>query len=85
MRSPVKFKLNEEQMTVVQSFAVQVGLSVEDFCKQAVFYAINHATQKAEQLQRDEQDGTHDAAPAIAERDGSADEQDTTSGTLPNS
>lgn len=56
MISKVRIKLTDEQMDIVCSFARQVGLNVEDFCKQAVFYAINHATLRAEAAQAAEVD-----------------------------
>lgn len=92
MISKIRIKLDERQMDVVSSFANQVGLPVEDFCRQAVFYAINDATKRAEAAQAHAEematlqgftDGTHDSEPADTERTIAPDEVSTTSDAFP--
>ncbi len=49
MRMKVVMKFNEEERQVVTEFANQVAMSVDEFCKRAVFYSIRDAYRRAEE------------------------------------
>lgn len=60
MRLNVNLKFNSEEREHIINFAEQVGMSVDDFCKRAVFFSINHAYKLADQEQKE----TQNAAPS---------------------
>lgn len=72
MRLNVNLKFKDAERKEIVKFAQEIGLGVDEFCKRAVFYAINDAYRRAEeavangagtQLLKEEEDGLrpHDA------------------------
>jgi hypothetical protein len=54
MHMKVRMKFNDEERVKVQQFATAVGLDVDTFCKQAVFYTINDAYRRAQEADKNE-------------------------------
>jgi len=50
MRLHVSMKFNSKEREHIVKFAEEIGLSVDDFCKRAVFYSINDAYRRADML-----------------------------------
>lgn len=50
MRMKVKLVFDDAQREQVVFFAREIGMPVEEFCKRSVFYAINDAYRRAEEI-----------------------------------
>jgi len=64
MRLHVSMKFNDAQREEIVKFANHVGMGVDEFCKRAVFYAINDAYRRAEEAVAN---GTHNSVSGDAE------------------
>lgn len=50
-RIRVRLGFTQEESTILRQFCGQLGLSPEQFCKRAVFYAVNDSYRRAAQMQ----------------------------------
>lgn len=73
MKLKVRIDFNDDQRQHIQSFVEQLNrdpknppMSVNEFCKRAVLYAINDAYRRAEEAQKN---GTYDAPVGDSGRD----------------
>lgn len=57
MQTTIKFKLSEEETRAVEEISRGIGMNIHDFCKRAVFYAVNDSYRRAEALQKEIQNG----------------------------
>lgn len=48
MRLKVQLKFPNKEAEVVRQFCHEIGMSVEEFCKRAVYYSINDSYKRAE-------------------------------------
>lgn len=83
MRLNVNLKFKDAERKEILKFAQEIGMGVDDFCRRAVFYAINDAYRRAEEAITN---GTHNTILADSPAD-SRQEQfggSTDSAALPN-
>lgn len=89
MRLKVRLTFNDQQRQVITDFCKEVSMTAEEFCKRAVFYAINRAYADAEQLRQREEviRGGHNATGGITPGDsgsGLQPQSDVNPAALPN-
>lgn len=69
MQTKIRFKLNEDETRHVEAISQKVGLSIHEFCKKAVFYAVNDSYKRAQEMQQNGQsistDPTTDSTDAL--------------------
>lgn len=51
MRLHIRLKFNDAERLEINKFSREIGMLPDEFCKRAVFYAINDAYRRAEEVQ----------------------------------
>lgn len=86
MRMSSKVEFNSKQAEVVREFAKQMGLTVDVFVKQAVFFTINESYRRAEQEKKQNESSIrNDTVSPVSEgiSTGTSGSEDPSSSTLP--